>query len=788
MKYIAAFFALSWLCAAQTTGSATHWVATWGAAPTPGAENMPFSNQTLREIVHVSLGGDAIRVRLSNAFSAQAVDIGAAHLALHDTSSLIVAGSDRVLRFGGRAAVQIPPGAVVISDPVQLTVRDGAELAVSIYLPGASVAGGLHASSLETSFLAEGDATGSASLLDAKKQVMWAFLTGVDVAVSETAATIVALGDSITDGSRSTVDANHRWPDFLAARLFERKRGPKLAVVDMGIGGNRVLNDGSIANSPRSGVNALARFDEDVLAVPGAKYLMILEGINDIGHIGPAGKPEEQVTAADIIGGLRQMIDRAHEQGIKVIGATLTPFDGEAQSSRGYFSPEKEKVRGAVNDWIRNGKAYDAVVDFDKAVRDPRSQNHILAAYDSGDSLHPSDAGYKAMAEAIDPAMFNEPEEPAHWMATWAASPSLPIPDAAQMRTRKLEIGHQTVREIVHASAGGKSMRVTFSNVFGTEPLTIGAAHVALSAGAAAITPGSDRALTFAGRGSVTIPPGALLLSDPVALEAPPLANLAISLYLPSTAIASTVHYGAQQKNYLGAGDVTGANDLPDAASISSWVYLSSVDVLAPSARGTVVAFGDSITDGARSTVDANRRWPDVLASRLSNFGVIDAGIGGGRILHDAARNITYGPSALGRFDRDVLTQAGVKYVVMLEGINDIGHPGGTAPLSETVTAEDMIAGFRQIIERAHERGVKVIGATITPFNGAGDKEAKRLAVNDWVRSAGAFDGVVDFDKALRNPDAPGQMLPAYDGGDHLHPGDAGYKAMGEAIDLKLFR
>ena len=784
MRFFGTFVLCAGLCAAQT-----HWIASWATAPTPGGENTQLNNQTLREIVHVSQGGDTVRVRLSNAFSAQAVEIGAAHVALHDSGPSVVSGSDRALTFSGRPSVQIPPGAVVLSDPVKLAVPAAAELAVSVFVPGAAVAGGLHGSSQETSFLVTGDATGAQTLSDPKKQVMWAFLTGVDVMAAESTGTIVAFGDSITDGARSTVDANHRWPDFLAARLLARKAGAKFGVVDMGIGGNRVLNDGSISKSPRSGVNALARFDEDVLAVPGVKYLIVLEGINDIGHIGPTAKPQEQVTAEDIIGGLKQMIERAHEQGIKVVGATVTPFDGEAQSSRGYFAPEKEKIRAAVNDFIRNGKAYDAVVDFDKALRDPKNPNHILAAYDSGDSLHPNDAGYRAMAEAFDLSVFRDSKTAANtWIATWSSSPSLPIADAAQMRTRKLEFGNQTVREIVHASLGGDSVRVKFSNVFGTEPLKIGSAHVALSAGAGAIAGGSDRALAFGGRASVTIPAGALLLSDPVSLKVPALANLAVSVFLPDTAIATTIHYGAQQKNYVAAGDVTGKADIGDAVSITSWVYLSAVDVTASAKSGTVVAFGDSITDGARSTVDANKRWPDVLASRVNGLAVIDAGIGGGRILHDAAKNITYGPSALGRFNRDVLAQAGVKYVVMLEGINDIGHPGGVAPISETVSADDMIAGFRQIIERAHEKGVRVIGATITPFNGSGEKEAKRLAVNEWIRNGGAFDGVVDFDKAVRNPESVGQMMAVYDGGDHLHPGDAGYKAMGDAIDLKLFR
>jgi lysophospholipase L1-like esterase len=246
----------------------------------------------------------------------------------------------------------------------------------------------------------------------AQKQVMWAFLAGVDVLAPESAATIIAFGDSITDGSKSTVDTNHRWPDFLAARLLARRGAAKLAVVDMGIGGNRVLNDGATSGSPRAGVNALARFDEDVLAVPGAKYLIVLEGINDIGRLGAAAKPIEQITPRDIIAGLRQMIDRAHSHGIAVIGCTLTPFEGEAQSARGYYAPEKEKLRAEVNDWIRGGNAYDGVIDFDRVVRDPNRPTRFLAAFDSGDQLHPGDAGYKAMADAIDLNLFRPASAP----------------------------------------------------------------------------------------------------------------------------------------------------------------------------------------------------------------------------------------------------------------------------------------------------------------------------------------------------------------------------------------
>jgi lysophospholipase L1-like esterase len=230
-------------------------------------------------------------------------------------------------------------------------------------------------------------------------------------------------------------------------------------------------------------------------------------------------------------------------------------------------------------------------------------------------------------------------------------------------------------------------------------------------------------------------------------------------------------------------------------------VFLTGVDVLAPESASAVVAFGDSITDGARSTVDANRRWPNILADRLlagrgrKNVAVLDAGIGGNRILHDATANVRFGVNALARFDRDVLAQPGVRYVIVLEGINDLGHAGSSAPESETVSAEDLIAGMKQMIERAHEKGLKIFGATLTPFEGTAfkgyftpEKEVKRKAVNEWIRSGKAFDGVIDFEKAVRDPSHPDRMLAGYDGGDHLHPGDAGYKAMGEAIDLSLFK
>jgi lysophospholipase L1-like esterase len=290
------------------------------------------------------------------------------------------------------------------------------------------------------------------------------------------------------------------------------------------------------------------------------------------------------------------------------------------------------------------------------------------------------------------------------------------------------------------------------------------------------------------------------VVSDAVKLDLPPNRDVTISLYILKPTVGAGIHYAAQQTAYIGAGDLTGAASMPGAKTLTSWVFLSDLDVAASGEASTLIAFGDSITDGAKSTTDANHRWPNFLVERLTGkqkhapIGVLDAGIGGNRILHDASRNLRFGVNALARFDRDVLAQPGAKYVIVLEGINDLGHAGTSAPASETVSAEDVIAGLRQLAERAHENGLKIFAATLTPFEGAAggyftpEKELKRKAINEWIRSNHDFNGAVDFDKAVRDPDHPERMLSEYDSGDHLHPSDAGYKAMAEVVDLGFFR
>jgi lysophospholipase L1-like esterase len=379
---------------------------------------------------------------------------------------------------------------------------------------------------------------------------------------------------------------------------------------------------------------------------------------------------------------------------------------------------------------------------------------------------------------------------PEHWVGTWAtAAVDRAAPDSA------FTAEDRTLRQIVHVSLGGSLVRIELSNEFGAEPLTIGAAHIALAGNDDAIQLMSANALTFSGNPSITIPPGATVVSDPAALTLPALSNLTISLFLPAQKMSHlTVHNSAYQTSYIAPGNLVGSASLtaPAVQKTASWFFLKAVDVQLPAASAAVVAFGDSITDGTASTPNTNNRWPDVLARRLhgdkrtANLGVLNAGIGGNRVLHDGT-----GPSALARFDTDVLAQSGVKYLIILESINDIGHAADPKKPYDVVTASDLIAGLTQLAERAHVHGIAVFGATLTPYVGAGYSspagEAIRQAVNQFIRTSKVFDGVIDFDAATRDSANPRAFLPAYDHGDHLHPNDAGLKAMGDAIDLKLF-
>jgi lysophospholipase L1-like esterase len=414
-----------------------HWVGTWAASPvaannmrriraqaTPPPPAVPLASApatppaapedsaapaispdqiygaadtTLREIVHVSLGGPMVRVVLTNEFGADPLIVGAAHIALSEGGSTISLASAGGLTFGGRTAVTIPAGALAISDPVAIKLPAAADLAVSLFLPAQPMkTASVHGFADQTSYTAPGNVVGAKTLEAPAEIASWPFLKGVDVKVPAASAAIVAFGDSITDGAASTRNGNARWPDVLARRLQADKKTADLAVLNEGIGGNRILHD-------VTGPSALARFDRDAIAQAGVKYIILLEGINDIGHSQDPVKPYDVVSAEDLIAGIAQLVERAHIHGIKFFAATILPYVGAK-----YASPGGEETRQAVNQWIRTTPLLDGFIDLDKATQDPANPTMYLPAYDSGDHLHPRDAGYKAMGEAIDLKLFTK--------------------------------------------------------------------------------------------------------------------------------------------------------------------------------------------------------------------------------------------------------------------------------------------------------------------------------------------------------------------------------------------
>ncbi len=377
-----------------------------------------------------------------------------------------------------------------------------------------------------------------------------------------------------------------------------------------------------------------------------------------------------------------------------------------------------------------------------------------------------------------------------HWVTTWSMSPSsLPPSDESDNA-----FNNQTLRQVVHTSAGGESVRIRLSNAHGNKPLRVGAVTIALQDSGSSIVPGSLKTLTFSELESFTVARGAVAFSDPVAFAVPAMSNLSVSIYLPEGSGTVTTHLAAQQTGYVsGNGDFTSSTDIAGATEITVWNYLTAVDVGRSDRITTIVTVGDSITDGVGSSRDSNNRWPNHLARRLANdrntpdFAVANAGLSGNRVLHENSPR--FGENLQARFERDVLALSGVSHVILLEGINDIGmavmFPG------EEVTAAEIIAGYRQIIARVRARGIKIIGATLTPYQGAGyyreEGEQKRQQVNAWIRGSGEFDGVIDFDDATLDMTHPLQMIPSFTE-DSLHPNDDGYAAMASAIDLSLFR
>jgi lysophospholipase L1-like esterase len=380
---------------------------------------------------------------------------------------------------------------------------------------------------------------------------------------------------------------------------------------------------------------------------------------------------------------------------------------------------------------------------------------------------------------------------PARWVAAWAASPQ-----TASLRSQFVAgFEDRTIRNIVFSSLGGRRVRVRLSNAFGSRPLAIGAASVAVQGSGARLAAGTGRTLKFDGSESVQIPPGAEVVSDPVSLNVPAMHRVAISVFVPGPTGPPTEHGAAKQASYVAAGDHA-ADESASAfeSETQSWYLVDDLDVLTPvRTRGTIVAIGDSITDGVGSTTGANASWPIDLARRLQarsgpTLNVVDEGIGGNRVLNDSP---CCGVNAVARFDRDVLARTAAKAVILLEGVNDIGFSLSTGTLNAphtAVSAAQIISGYKQIIAQAHTARLKIYGATITPFKGArywsAQGEVKRDAVNRWILTGRGFDGAIDLAKALGDPHDPDRLDHRYDSGDHLHPNDAGYRAMADAVDL----
>jgi lysophospholipase L1-like esterase len=375
-----------------------HWVGSWTTAPAP-AEGAAFANHTLRMNARLSVGGDRLRVRLSNAYGQRKLEVGAATIGAKATGPGIDPRSLRRLTFGGAPSATIAAGALLVSDPVDLPVSPLADVVVSVHLPEDLPAsfGVTGRYSRQTNYISPpGNFTAETVMPVGKITDEWYFVTGIDVVSSPETGAVVALGDSLTDANISTIDAFCRWPDQLSRRLQARHRGRPMAVMNQGLGGNRILHD-------IRGDSGLRRFDRDVLAQPGVTHVIVMLGTNDLRN--RWAKPEEEVTAAEMIAGLKQMAIRAHARGMKIFGATLTGFEKETFLP-GAWNPKREAERQAFNAWIRDGGAFDAVVDFDHALCDPEHPTRMLAAYDCGDHLHPSDLGYNKMGDAIDLALF----------------------------------------------------------------------------------------------------------------------------------------------------------------------------------------------------------------------------------------------------------------------------------------------------------------------------------------------------------------------------------------------
>lgn len=384
-------------------------------------------------------------------------------------------------------------------------------------------------------------------------------------------------------------------------------------------------------------------------------------------------------------------------------------------------------------------------------------------------------------------AQNQQPEEEAEWLGAWSTAQQLVEPHNMPPEPG---LSGNTIRQVVQVNMGGENLRLSLSNAFGNQPVSIHSVHVAASTDSSVINPATELALRFNGESSVTIQPGERVFTDTFSFDLEPLSRVAITIHVDSVSSDVTGHPGSRTTSYISTGEAVSAENMPDAVQTDHWYLIDAIDVKAPENHAAIVILGNSITDGRGSGTNKQNRWPDELAKRLQaseetrHISVLNQGIGGNCVLRACL-----GPAAMDRFERDVLEQPGVEWLIIFEGINDIGGVQNTEQAD--VVVQDLTAAYREMVEKAHQHDIKVYGATLMPFGESfydrPESERARNEVNEWIRNSGVFDAVIDLDKALGDPENPTQLLPAADTGDHLHPNETGHRLIAKAIDLVLF-
>ena len=765
-----------------------------------------YDQQTLRVVVTPNFGGERARIRLSNALGEEPTTLSSAHVGLADTGAAVQQGTNRPLTFNGSSSVTIPAGESVLSDAADLPVKAFEPLVVSFYAPAPTGPASGHGV-LASMYVADGDhAADESGTAFGSAASGSRFLTAVDV-FAPNDGVIVAYGDSITEGfSRERIVAGQEapWTDTFARRLHAAaaEGGPRLSVVNAGISGNRVLEDGT-------GPSAVSRLDRDVLSQSGLAGVIMMEGINDLATFLRGGGPPPSLEA--MAAGYTDIIGRVKAAGADMWLSPLTPA-GDSERPTPFthsITPEHVERRHDVNRWIRAQDVYDGRVDFEPVVKDLQEPNWIRAEYDTGDNLHPNNAGLAAMGESIDlaavahlacdakapdaagPTVGDGCGAAPSWVASWA----LPV------STTYDGYADQTLRVVLSPNFAGDRVRIRLSNALGEQPVTLANAHVGTAADGAAVVPGSNTPLTFGGSATVTIPAGESVLSDPANLRVEAFENIAVSVYAPEETGPASGHDQLAMLHTAAGDQTTDEEGSAFGAAAFGSHFLTAVDVFAPN-DGVIVALGDSITEGTsreRMVSGEEAPWTDTFAQRLHDvtaaggprMSVVNVGIGGNRVLEDGS-----GPAAVNRLDRDVLAQSGLAGVIMMEGINDL------APLlsSEATppSLDAMAAGYSDIAQRVQAAGA---GMWLSPLTPGGDLERptpythsmtpehvqRRHEVNRWIRGqSGVYDGRVDFESVVFDPQEPNWIRADYDTGDNLHPNNAGLAAMGASIDLTV--